>query len=106
MGTLTPSVYSLIPTVLSVGLNLAGPKPSSRTAAAPFASGPSAADIAAAEEKRMQEAKAKADEAERKQREKNLLRRDRGLGGTVQTGVKGVLAQSAQTAPKKTLLGQ
>jgi hypothetical protein len=53
-----------------------------------------------------EEAKASAEELNRQEREKNLLRRDRGLGGTIQTGVRGVLAQSAQDAPKKTLLGQ
>ena len=106
MGNLNPHVYSFIPSVVSFGLNLTKSKSSSSASPLPVSSGPSAAEIAAAEEKRVQEAKEQADEEKRKQREKNLLRRDRGLGGTVQTGVKGLLAQSAETAPKKTLLGQ
>ncbi len=41
-----------------------------------------------------------------KQREDNLLRRDRGRHGTVQTGFRGILNAVNSAAQKKTLLGQ
>ena len=111
MGLITPSIPSLIPSVLAVGTYLTQPKSSktkavSTTPTVTQAQGPSAADVAATEAKAAQEEKDQAQAVEQKQREKNLLRRDRGLGGTVQTGVTGLLAQSAAVAPKKTLLGQ
>jgi hypothetical protein len=113
MGLVASSIPSLIPSVLAVGTYLTQPKPSqSSVRAAPSASvvakpqATSAAELAALEAKDAQDAQEKAESREQAQREKNLLRRDRGLGGTVQTGVKGLLAQSASVAPKKTLLGQ
>lgn len=43
-----------------------------------------------------------------KKRRQNLLRRDRGLFGTVKTGVSGVLSATSneQSANRKTLLGE
>jgi Flp pilus assembly protein TadB len=107
MGALTPNIHSFLPSVVSLGLQLSQSKSSKATSAsAPVKTGLSASEIAAADAKGAEEAKASAEELNRQEREKNLLRRDRGLGGTIQTGVRGVLAQSAQDAPKKTLLGQ
>jgi len=46
------------------------------------------------------------EEQSQKQREDNLLRRDRGRGGTVQTGFRGLLSALDNSQKKKTLLGQ
>lgn len=46
-------------------------------------------------------------EAEKaKQRRQNLLRRDRGVLGTVNTSLGGVLSDRTNTAQRKTLLGE
>ncbi|HBH25969.1 MAG TPA: hypothetical protein DDX54_00990 [Rhodospirillaceae bacterium] len=49
-----------------------------------------------------QEAEAAAAEARRD----NLLRRDRGRTGTIQTSFRGLLGQAAPAGTKKTLLGE
>lgn len=47
-----------------------------------------------------------AEQDAQEQREDNLLRRDRGRGGTIQTGFRGVLSAVQGVGQKKTLLGQ
>jgi hypothetical protein len=39
-------------------------------------------------------------------RTQSLLRRNRGITGTIQTGFRGLLAQSENTTQRKTLLGE
>jgi len=47
-----------------------------------------------------------AEDAIQKRREDNLLRRDRGRSGTVQTGFRGILNAVDAASKKKTLLGE
>lgn len=47
-----------------------------------------------------------AEQKSQEQREDNLLRRDRGRSGTVQTSFRGILNAVNDAAQKKTLLGQ
>ena len=44
--------------------------------------------------------------AESARRTQSLLRRNRGITGTIRTGFRGLLAQSENTTQRKTLLGE
>lgn len=66
---------------------------------------PSAAETKAAQEQAEKDQAAKAEEAVAQERQNNLLRRDRGRTGTIQTSFRGLLEESTPQGQQKTLLG-